>query len=363
MDCSMIRLDGVTKRFGDAPAVETRRCASTAASSWPSSGPPAAGRRRSYGSSPASSAGPRVCRSRRRRVAGGAWVPPEARQVGMVFQDYALFPHLTVAATWASAFPAGTRGRVPELARHRRARRAREALSARALGRPAAARCARTRARAGPELVLARRAVVERRPVPARVAPRGGDRHHPAARRHGAARHARPRGGVLVRRPDRADARRRIVQEGPRSSSTSRPHRAGPPSSSVPRTCSPVGSSPGGSRRARRVPGERRQHRDGRAGPGPARAPRARAPRRQARRRSWRASSAATTSSTESSSTAWSSSRSVRRRRSSTSDPACRSVFTRAGCRSSTEACACPGSCKVYLTSRLRLLLHGGRDS
>ncbi|MDR7483145.1 MAG: ABC transporter ATP-binding protein [Armatimonadota bacterium] len=27
---------------------------------------------------------------------GGVWVPPEARSVGMVFQDYALFPHLTV---------------------------------------------------------------------------------------------------------------------------------------------------------------------------------------------------------------------------------------------------------------------------
>ena len=33
-----------------------------------------------------------------RLVAGpGAWVPPERRRAGMVFQDYALFPHLTVA--------------------------------------------------------------------------------------------------------------------------------------------------------------------------------------------------------------------------------------------------------------------------
>ena len=33
-----------------------------------------------------------------RRVAGnGTWVPPEKRRVGMMFQDYALFPHLTVA--------------------------------------------------------------------------------------------------------------------------------------------------------------------------------------------------------------------------------------------------------------------------
>ena len=29
-------------------------------------------------------------------VAGRSWVPPERRRVGMVFQDYALFPHLTV---------------------------------------------------------------------------------------------------------------------------------------------------------------------------------------------------------------------------------------------------------------------------
>ena len=33
-----------------------------------------------------------------REVAGlDYWIPPEQRDVGMVFQDYALFPHLTVA--------------------------------------------------------------------------------------------------------------------------------------------------------------------------------------------------------------------------------------------------------------------------
>jgi iron(III) transport system ATP-binding protein len=37
-----------------------------------------------------------------RLVAGrGAWIPPERRRVGMVFQDYALFPHLTVEANIA----------------------------------------------------------------------------------------------------------------------------------------------------------------------------------------------------------------------------------------------------------------------
>src|SRR3972149_4312851 len=35
---------------------------------------------------------------RRRLVSGGGrWVPPEDRGVGIVFQDYALFPHLSVA--------------------------------------------------------------------------------------------------------------------------------------------------------------------------------------------------------------------------------------------------------------------------
>ena len=39
-------------------------------------------------------------------VAGnGHWTPPEARRLGMVFQDYALFPHLTVAQNIAFPHP------------------------------------------------------------------------------------------------------------------------------------------------------------------------------------------------------------------------------------------------------------------
>ncbi|MEW6582864.1 MAG: ABC transporter ATP-binding protein [Actinomycetota bacterium] len=44
------------------------------------------------------------------------WVPPERRRVGMVFQDYALFPHLTVAANVGFGLPRAARAaRVPEV--------------------------------------------------------------------------------------------------------------------------------------------------------------------------------------------------------------------------------------------------------
>ena len=53
-----------------------------------------------------------------RLVAGnGTNVPPEKRRVGMVFQDYALFPHLSVEKNVAYGLPRGKKARVAEVLR------------------------------------------------------------------------------------------------------------------------------------------------------------------------------------------------------------------------------------------------------
>ena len=62
------------------------------------SGPPAPARRRCSGSPPASSRRPpgRVLLNDREIAGPAVFLPPEQRSIGLVFQDFALFPHLTI---------------------------------------------------------------------------------------------------------------------------------------------------------------------------------------------------------------------------------------------------------------------------
>ncbi len=117
---TMIRVDrrhaGASARSRRSTARRARR--SAAARSSRCSARPAAGRRRSC----ALIAGferPTAGRSRSTAasVAGPRRLgPAEARRVGMVFQDYALFPHLTVAENVGFGLPRGERARrVPAL--------------------------------------------------------------------------------------------------------------------------------------------------------------------------------------------------------------------------------------------------------
>ena len=133
-------------------------------------------------------------------------LPPQARHVGLVFQSYALFPHLSASGNVQAALPVSL-GRAARAAAARELlefvapRRARDRAAARALRRPAAARRPRAGARARPEGAAARRAVLGGGP---------GDAPPPAARARAdatapanpdRARDARPRGGRDARRP------------------------------------------------------------------------------------------------------------------------------------------------------------------
>jgi iron(III) transport system ATP-binding protein len=118
MDCSMIRLQGVTKRFGAVVAVDEASICVGRGEVVAILGPSGCGKttllRLVAGFEHPDGGTVEVAG---RVVSGaGTWVPPEERRVGMVFQDYALFPHLTVAENVGFGLKRRTRaGRVAEL--------------------------------------------------------------------------------------------------------------------------------------------------------------------------------------------------------------------------------------------------------
>jgi iron(III) transport system ATP-binding protein len=99
MSCSMIRLDGVTKRFGHVAAVEDTSLCVERGEIVALLGPSGCGKTtllRLIAGFERPDAG--TVEVAGREVSGsGTWVSPQHRRVGMVFQDYALFPHLTVS--------------------------------------------------------------------------------------------------------------------------------------------------------------------------------------------------------------------------------------------------------------------------
>ena len=97
-----------------APFRSTWSSPATRATCWRSSVRRAAARRRSSAALPASTAGAGVSTVRRETwtdTATAAFAPPHQRAVGFVFQEYALFPHLTALGNVVTALG------------HRRARR------------------------------------------------------------------------------------------------------------------------------------------------------------------------------------------------------------------------------------------------
>ena len=114
----MIRLEGVTKRFGQVAAVDETSFCVERGEIVALLGPSGCGKTtllRLIAGFERPDAG--TVEVAGREVAGhGSWVSPEQRRVGMVFQDYALFPHLSVTQNVGFGLPRLARAsRVGEL--------------------------------------------------------------------------------------------------------------------------------------------------------------------------------------------------------------------------------------------------------
>jgi iron(III) transport system ATP-binding protein len=107
MSCGMICVHGVTKRFGAVTAVDAAELCVERGEFVALLGPSGCGKTtllRLVAGFESPDAG--EVRVGDRVVADGStWVAPERRRVGMVFQDYALFPHLTVAENVGFGLP------------------------------------------------------------------------------------------------------------------------------------------------------------------------------------------------------------------------------------------------------------------
>lgn len=93
-----VELDGVSKAFGTSRAVDAATLAVWGGELFAVLGPSGSGKTtllRLIAGFERPDSGT-VTVGGRRMAGGGAFVPPEKRRIGMVFQDYALFPHLSV---------------------------------------------------------------------------------------------------------------------------------------------------------------------------------------------------------------------------------------------------------------------------
>src|SRR5688572_15419525 len=116
MSCGMICVHGVTKRFGAVTAVDAAELCVERGEFVALLGPSGCGKTtllRLVAGFEVPDAG-EVKLGDRVVADANTWVAPERRRVGMVFQDYALFPHLTVAENVGFGLPRRERGtRVP----------------------------------------------------------------------------------------------------------------------------------------------------------------------------------------------------------------------------------------------------------
>ena len=156
---------------------------------------------------------------------------PKDRDIAMVFQNYALYPHMTRARQHglrAQAARASTRRRSTRRSRRRRASSTSSSTStaspAQPLRRPAPARGDGPRDRARPAGVPDGRAALEPRREAARADAHRGVAHPEPPRHHDGLRDPRPDRGDDARRPRGGHARRRACSRSARrwSSTTTR---------------------------------------------------------------------------------------------------------------------------------------------